>query len=219
MPTPHHAPRRPHSTATRRAPFAPWAAAAAAATALLLAPLAACLSGCGYSQVDYSAGGGRDAAFDDAAAAAPATQGYPWRSLYREDVRTVAVPIFTNRSFERNVEFNLSKAVVNYIESNTPYKVVPKERADSILEGEITRVDIETVSNSPFNALPQEQLLTLRVNFTWKDLRTGRVLAQRRGFEQSGTYYPTLGEGRFVGAQQNVERLAVGIVQELQADW
>ena len=213
MVTPLHATCPPQRPGGGRALFT-----APVAAALLLVPWAACLSGCGYSQVDYSGAGAGNAAVDDAAAA-PATQEYPWPSLYRGDVRTVAVPIFPNRSFERNVEFNLSKAVVNYIESNTPYKVVPKERADSILEGEITRVDIETVSNSPFNALPQEQLLTLRVNFTWKDLRTGRVLAQRRGFEQSGTYYPTLGEGRFVGAQQNVERLAVGIVQELQADW
>lgn len=169
--------------------------------------LAACLAGCGYSQSDYPGGN------------AGASEGYQWRSLYPQDVKTVAVPIFGNRSFERNVEFNLSKAVVNYLESNTPYKVVPKERADTILEGEITRVEVDTVSNDNRTAIPQEQLLTFRVNFTWKDLRTGRVLAERRGFEQSGTYYPTLGEGRFVGAQQNVERLAVGIVQELQADW
>lgn len=179
-----------------------------ARAAALLVPLwAAALAGCGYSQSDYPSVQERGA------------EGYQWRSLYREDVRTMAVPVFGNRSFERNVEFDLSKAVVNYIESNTPYKVVPKERADTILEGEVTRVDVYTLSNDNVIAIPQEQLLTLRVNFTWKDLRTGRILAERKGFEQSGTYYPTLGEGRFVGAQQNVERLAVAIVQELQADW
>jgi hypothetical protein len=160
--------------------------------------------GCGYTQSNYPGG---------------ASDGSPARSLYRDDVRTVAVPIFTNRSFERNLEFELSKAVVNCLESATPYKVAPKERADTILEGEITFVDIDTVSNSAFTGTPQEQLMTIRVNFTWKDLRTGRILAQRKRFDQSGTYYPTLGEGRFVGSQQNVERLAVAIVQELQADW
>ena len=170
---------------------------------LTLLILPAC-GGCGYTQSDYSRG---------------VTEQSASRSLYRDDVRTVAVPIFTNRSFERNLEFDLSKAIVNYLESNTPYKVAPKERADTILEGEITFVDINTVSNSAFTATPQEQLMTVRVNFTWKDLRTGRILAQRKRFDQSGTYYPTLGEGRFVGAQQNLERLAVAIVQELQADW
>ena len=57
------------------------------------------------------------------------------------------------------------------------------------------------------------------LDFTWKDLRTGKILVERRRFEQSTTYYPTLGEGQFVGSQQNVERLALAIVQEMQADW
>src|SRR5215213_7968767 len=109
--------------------------------------VAAFLCGCGYNQSDYPSGQAR------------AAEGYQWRSLYREDVRTVAVPVFGNRSFERNVEFNLSKAVVSYIESSTPYKVVPKERADTILEGEVTRVEIDTVSNSSTaGGIPQEQL-------------------------------------------------------------
>jgi hypothetical protein len=176
----------------------------------LMAAFAAAVSGCGYSQSDYSQG-----ITAEGADPAPAAN----RSLYRTDVQTVAVPIFANRSFERNLEFDLSKAVVNYMESATPYKVVPKERADTILEGEITYVDIDTVNNSPFTSTPQEQLMMIRVNFTWKDLRTGRILAERKRFDQSGTYYPTLGEGRFVGAQNNIERLAIAIVQELQADW
>src|SRR4051794_24044087 len=82
--------------------------------------LAFVASGCGYSQV-----GGEP------------SSGYQWRSLYREDVRTVAVPIFTNKTFRRGVEFQLTKAVVNQLEAKSPYKVVAKDRADTILEGEI----------------------------------------------------------------------------------
>lgn len=164
---------------------------------VLLAVVAASLAGCGYSN---------------------SSSGYKWQSLYRQDVQTVAVPTFTNRS-EPGVEFKLSSAVVHQVEVLTPYKVVPQERADTILEGEIVRVRSEMVSRSPNTATPQEQLLTVTINFTWKDLRTGRILVQRRNFDQSTTYYPTLGEGPFVGTQQAVERLAVAIVQELQADW
>ena len=168
------------------------------------------LAGCGYTQVDYSG---------ESSVAADGTTVSKSRSLYRNDVRTVAVPIFTNRTFERNIEFELSKAIVNYIESNTPYKVVPKERADTILEGEITDYRIRTTSNSQFTGIPQDQLPTIRCNFTWKDMRNGRILTDRRHFDQSGSYYPTLGEGRFVGNESQVEKLAVAIVQELQADW
>jgi lipopolysaccharide assembly LptE-like protein len=148
-----------------------------------------------------------------------APAGYQWSSLYRGDVKSVAVPIFANKTFYRGFEFNLTKAVVNQLEGQSPYKVMPKERADTILEGEIERVHVRTISNSPFNSLPQEQLLEVTVNFTWKDLRSGRILARRHDFRQTAPYYPTLGEGQYTGEQQNLERLALAIVQELQAEW
>lgn len=162
------------------------------------------LGGCGYGQ----SGGG-----------APGVAGYQWRSLYRDDVRTVAVPIFANRSYRRGVEFQLSKAIVNRLEAMSPYKVVDRERADTVLEGEIVDIHVRTLSVDVHSSVPQEQLYLVRVNFTWKDLRTGKILVERRRFEQSASFYPTLGEGQYVGSQLNVERLALAIVQELQADW
>ena len=165
---------------------------------------ASAIVGCGYRQGGSdSAGGG----------------GYQWSSVYRKDISTIAVPIFSSTSFARGVEFSLTKALVNEIEANTPYKVVPRERADSILEGEIVAVDVNTLSEDRLAAIPQEQLLDITVNFTWKDLRTGRVLMTRRGWEQTATYYPTLGEGRFTGTQSAAEKLASAIVHELQSDW
>jgi len=146
-------------------------------------------------------------------------RGYQWRSLYREDIQTVAVPIFTTRTFQRGVENNLTKAVIQQMELRTPYKVVPRDQAQTILEGEIESVEVDVISSSGQTVLPQEQLLTFRVNFTWKDIRTGRVLVDRRSFTQSATYYPTLGEGRFIGTQNATEKLAIAIVQQLEADW
>ena len=168
------------------------------------------LAGCGYTQVDYSG---------ESSVAADGTTVSKSRSLYRNDVRTVAVPIFTNRSFRRGLEFALSKALVNQIEADTPYKVVPREYADTILEGEILDVHVRTLSPDVHTGVPQEQLYVTRVDFTWKDMRNGRILTERKHFDQSGSYYPTLGEGRFIGDEAQVEKLAVAIVQELQADW
>ena len=170
--------------------------------ALLTGAIALAAAGCGYNQGNRAH-----------------SSGYQWRPLYRDDVRTVAVPTFTNRSFRRGVEFALSRAIINQLEATSPYKVVPRARADTVLEGEILDINLRTLSPDVRTGLPQEQLYIVRVNFTWKDLRTGKILAERRRFEQSTTYYPTLGEGEFVGSQQNVERLALAIVQELQADW
>ena len=145
--------------------------------------------------------------------------GYHWSTTYRPEYKTVAVPIFVNKDYQWGVEFSLTKALVNEIEANTPYKVVPRDRADTILEGEILQVGVNTLSEDSRSAIPQEQLLSITVNFTWKDLRTGRILVSRRGWEQTATYYPTLGEGRFVGTQAAAEKLALAIVHELESDW
>jgi hypothetical protein len=145
--------------------------------------------------------------------------GYSWSSLYRQDIRTVAVPIFRNVDFSRGDEFALTRAIVQQVENRTPYKVVARERADSILEGEIVSVTLGGVSRDALSALPQEQLYIVTVNFTWKDLRNGQILVERKGFQQAVSMFPTLGESRETGQQLNAEALATAIVQELQGDW
>lgn len=162
--------------------------------------LSSALSGCGYSNSSTSGG-------------------YHWSSLYRQDVNTVHVPIFKNLTFNRGMEFSLSRAVIQKLETNTPYKVASYDTADTVLEGEIVSVKTIYLSQDPRSTLPQEKLMTVTINFLWKDLRNGRILTQRRAFDQSVTYYPTLGEDQFVGSEDAIEKLATGIVHELQADW
>jgi hypothetical protein len=181
-------------------------------------------AGCGYQNGGGGSSGsstitGSGASPTASGNSANVTPGFHWSSVYRQDVRTVAIPIFKSNSYERGVEFALSKALVNQIEAKTPYKVVPRERADTILEGEIVAVNANTLSKDTHAGIPQEQILDITVDFTWKDLRTGRILVARRGVEQTATWYPTLGEGRTIGDEQVTERLAISIVQELQADW
>lgn len=160
-------------------------------------------AGCGYHQTNDNT----------------TQRGYVWHSLYREDIRTVAVPIFTNKDFHRGIEFQLTKAVVTQMELQTPYKVVDRDKADTILEGEITTVRSNPLSLDHTTELPQEELMTVTVNFIWKDLRSGKILVDRKGFTQSTTYYPTLGESSYIGSQTNAEKLGLAIVQQLQAQW
>ena len=182
--------------------------------AILTAAAALLIEGCGYHH-----GGDSEATTATTTASDSGSSGYHWRSTYRQEIHTIAVPIFKNNDFQRGVEFALSKAVVNQIESTTPYKVVPRERADTILEGEIVAVRVNTLSKDSHAGIPQDQLLDIIVDFTWKDLKTGRILVARRGMEKTASFYPTLGEGRATGTQVATEKLALAIVQELQSDW
>ena len=172
---------------------------------LILLAIGGLLAGCGYSQT----GGDNN----------KQQSGYHWNSLYREDIQTVAVPVFSTRDYRRGIEFRLTEAVIKQLELHAPYKVVPKERADTILEGQVTGVRVGTLSRDFQNNLPREQELVITIDLTWKDLRTGKILLLRRGLQQEAVYHPSLGEGEFAGAQQAIERFALVIVQEMQADW
>jgi hypothetical protein len=173
----------------------------------LVPPVLALLlvAGCGYRQ--------NNAEID------PGKSGYKWSSLYREDITTVSVPVFQNKDFRRGIEFQLSTAVVKQMEATTPYRVAPRERADTILEGEIISTDLGTLSRDVRTAIPQEQLYTMTVNFRWTDLRSGKILLERRNFQQTAQFFGTLGEGEFVGSQSAAQKLALAIVHEMQADW
>jgi hypothetical protein len=165
------------------------------------------LCGCGYQH---------NGSFDGSSTGQGA---YKWASLYREDISTVSVPIFANKDFRRGIEFGLSSAVIKQMEAHSPYRVAPRDRADTILEGEIVTAGLSTLSSDTRTAIPQEQLYVLTVNFRWKDLRTGRILLERRNYQQTAPFYGPLGEGEFTGSQSAIERLALAIVQEMQADW
>jgi hypothetical protein len=174
-------------------------------TLLILLSFAFVVAGCGYQH---------NGSFDETGRSS-----YKWASLYREDISTVAVPIFANKDFRRGIEFGLSIAVVKQLEAHSPYRVASRERADTILEGEIVSAGLSTLSRDTRTAIPQEQLFTMTVNFRWKDLRSGRILLERRNFQQTAPFYGEQGEGEFTGRQSAIERLALAIVQEMQADW
>ncbi|HVX86441.1 MAG TPA: LptE family protein [Phycisphaerae bacterium] len=145
--------------------------------------------------------------------------GYSPTPLYNRSVHTIAVPIFANKTFRREWEFKLTEAIDKNIEYRTPYKIVPQNRADTILSGEIVNIQESVLTRRFGTILPRESQITVVVNFTWRDARSGRVLLERRSFNRSATEIPQLDERVEDAEQLAIERLAQGIVDQLQRDW
>jgi hypothetical protein len=145
--------------------------------------------------------------------------GYSSKSLYRSAYHTVAVPIFTNKTFRREWEFRLTEAIAKNIAYRPPYKVTTQDKADTILTGEIVDIPENTLTRRPGTNIPRETQVIVAVNFMWKE-RSGRVLIERKEFNRSSTEIPQLGE-RVVDAEQlAIERLAAAIVDQMQStDW
>jgi len=155
------------------------------------------------------------------AAAAAGGCGYQLgENTYMTDVGTVAVPIFGNRAYYKDVQFNLTEAIKKEIEWRTPYKVVAEKSADSVLNGEIVSIQQVTVSRRREGGLPQDVEYRIVVSFEWKDLRSGKVLRERRGMQIASTYSPARQIGQTIGHGQRwaVHRTAQSIVDVMRAD-
>ena len=144
--------------------------------------------------------------------------GYSSKPLYSRTYRTVAVPIFANKTFRREWEFRLTEALDKNIESRTPYKLAAQDKADTILTGEIVEISESVLTERFGTDLPRESQLTVAVNFTWKD-RAGHVIVERKNFNRSATEIPQLGERVADAEQSAIERLAAAIVEQMQTSW
>lgn len=155
-----------------------------------------------------------------AACAESANRGYVFGAGYREDVRTVKVPIWENTTFHHGLEMRLTEAIVKEIHRSTPWAVTTGA-ADTTLDGAITSVDLGELSTDDTSGFVQEQAVNLAVRFTWTDNRSGETLAARRQYRSTATFVPKteFGEPIEVGEQAAVEALARDVVAELRSAW
>lgn len=145
--------------------------------------------------------------------------GYSHKTVYPQDVSSVQVKMFNNRTFYRGVEFDLTEALVKEVELRTPYKVVSSTAADTILEGTIVNITQQQLSRRRHGGLPQEMELQLMVDYTWRNVRTGKVLSDRKGLVVVGRYVPTLGEPLPQGQNEAIQKMATQIVSNMAGAW
>lgn len=146
--------------------------------------------------------------------------GYTQNEVFPDQYRTVAVPMFENRTHYRHVEMQLSEALVKEIERRTPYKVVSPAVADTVLQGVIVSIDQSELARRPRGGVPEELELTVTVDFEWRD-REGEVVRSRHGFEAVGHYVPArpISEPFETARHTVVQQLAAAIVSTLRSDW
>ena len=152
------------------------------------------------------------------------TKGWTIASQYRPGIRTVAVPIWTRgaKEFRRDIEIRLTEAVCKTIEAETPYKIVQdRGRADTLLTGTLRQVRQHVLSFEPRTGTAREIQMTMVVDFTWSDLRTGEVLAEAKAMKVSAEYIPLapFSEDFFQGSEDALNRVALRVVEQMHNPW
>jgi len=147
--------------------------------------------------------------------------GYSHQNLFPDQYQTVHVPVFKNRTFYRNVEADLTEALIKEIEVRTPYKTVSGNGAQTVIEGEIRTISQNRLSRTPDGGLPQEMEVRMTVDITWKNASTGEIIRQRQGLVDVGRYKPPYpaGETIDVARHEMVQRMAQRIVGVMRDDF
>ena len=148
------------------------------------------------------------------------------RSLFGPDVQTVYVPMVESDPTRRHLAERLTEAISKRIEKRSPYKVVDRPNADSVLECRIVeksqRVSIVDGSNDP-----RQKNGELSLEVRWRDRRSQELrqfepLAWNNGATQmsaSDVMVAEYGHSLLTSEQKQIERLADQIVGMMEMPW
>lgn len=146
--------------------------------------------------------------------------GYSNKSLYPEDVSSVYVEMFDNKSFWRGVEYELTDALAKRIETETPYKIISsRDRADTIISGQIVSADESWLSTERQTGRPMEKEVELRAVVNWKNLKTGELLIDNQSVSASASYSEWQEQGFRYGSTLAANNLAQRIVELMEKEW
>lgn len=121
------------------------------------------------------------------AAAALGGCGYSFHGTLPSHIRTIAVPIFENRTLQPNVDSIITRAVVQALATDGRLRVVRRADADALLEGQVTGYSVGAIAfNQALNI--QEYRLGVTLNLTMRDLRRNTVLFQQAGVAEQADF-------------------------------
>ena len=156
-----------------------------------------------------------------AGCAADPTKGWSTASVWSDDIRTVSVGLFANATPNRTFEFEFTDALIKEIEARTPYKVTAPGRADTMVTGRIQRVEHTQLSKSRVTGVSEEVTVSVTIDLSWTDLRTGETLLELESFTANSLFVPSnpTREPIELGAFGAAQQLARDVVTEMQTDW
>lgn len=148
------------------------------------------------------------------------------RSLYRNDIRTIHVPVVRSDSFRPELGVLMTEAIQKEIERRTPYKLSDFATSDSVLNCRITADSKRVTAETPTD---ESRLLqsVMSVEVQWVDRRNVPLIETRflpNGettfyFADNENFVPEAGQSIATANQRLVERLANHIVDQMETRW
>lgn len=149
------------------------------------------------------------------------SKGWAIGTTYDTDIKTIAIPVVQNDTFDREVGYLLTNALIREVESRTPWKVTDENAADTVLDVTVTKVTLRALSQSRLTGLDQEMAVQLTVDWNWERIDDSSTIAGWDGMGTNGLFLPSnpLGEPVELGRMESVELMARAIVDRMSESW
>lgn len=133
--------------------------------------------------------------------------GYSLRGTLPPHIKTVAVPVFVNRTPEPAVEGLLTRAVVEAFSTNGRLKIASPDDADAILDGEVTGYALDSIAFDP-SANVRQYRLTVTLNLRFRDMKRNEVLFQQSNVQERADFQVLGAVADTISREESALRLA-----------
>ena len=113
--------------------------------------------------------------------------GYSVRGHLPDDVRSVAVPILENRTTKPAVETEMTRALADAFATDGRLRVVSRDAADAVLEGEVTGYELVSIAFDP-SANVRLYRLVVTMNVRLRDVRRKTLLFEQFGLSEKADF-------------------------------
>ena len=143
---------------------------------------------------------------------------YSSEPLIDSRYRTVYVKTFDNQSFYRGFEYSLTRALINELNAKTDLRIVSEGQADTVITGQIADFE-QTVLTEDEDDNVRETQVTIVVDMTWTDRRTGRPIKVVRGHSGTEQIKFDVGETLETATAELFRDVAEELVEQMEAEW
>jgi len=140
-------------------------------------------------------------------AAAIAGCGYSFRGNLPEHIQTVAVPVFANKTGEPRIESLLTNGVVEAFSTNGRLRVVKREDADAVLEGEVIGYSVQSISYDS-QANVRQYRLTVTLNLKLLDMKKNAVLFEEHSLSEKADFQVMNAVSQTISVEETAVRTA-----------
>ena len=140
--------------------------------------------------------------------------------MYHESFRLDLMYMFDNRTFWRDMEYDLTDALSKPIEAKTPYKIISNDDlADTVLSGQITDVNKSILIRDRETAFALQNEVLIQAVVSWKNLKTGELLIDSQRISATAQYSEPLNQSVGYATNLAANMLAERIIELMETRW